>query len=63
MNVEKDRKEIALDEETVMLPNLGKWEMQSFPLLRVTRKIYMAEKSISQYRNSVWVRFKPDLRS
>ena len=63
MNVEKDRKEIALDEETAMLPNLGIWEMQSFPLLRVTRKIYMAGKSISQHRNSVWVRFDPGLRS
>jgi hypothetical protein len=63
MNVEKDRKEIALDGETVMLPNLGIWEMQSFPLHRVTRKIYMAGKSISQYRNSVWVRFDRDLRS
>jgi hypothetical protein len=39
MNIEKDRKEIALDEGTVMLPNLGIWEMQSFPLLRVTRKM------------------------
>ena len=63
MNVEKDRKEIARNEEKVMLPNLGIMGNAKLPPAQGDTQNLYGGKSISRYHNSVWVRFDPDLRS
>jgi hypothetical protein len=59
MNVEKDRKEIALDEggddTAEFWGGYGKLKA-SFPCWVTCKNLY-GGKSLSQYRNSAWVRF------